>query len=87
MAWVKRKLRTEVIPRVTFIYKRKTYYIGRRPPFFKELFSLLQRFVVFTFIYALIILFILFVLLAAYDVFNFITALFKLWFSVLIKKN
>ncbi|PAD75342.1 hypothetical protein, partial [Paenibacillus campinasensis] len=54
LAWIKRVLNTQVVPRITFFYKRKIYYVGKSPPLIKELISLIQRFIAFTIIYILL---------------------------------
>lgn len=86
LAWIKQKLRTEIIPRVKFLYQRKTYYIGGKVPLLKGLFELIQRFIAFTFVYVLFFLFILLVIYSVYDIYNFVIMLFKLWKPAILAK-
>lgn len=86
MAWIKLKLQTEVIPRVTFLYKRKNIYINKKPPFFKELFSLLQRFIAFTAIYSILILFVIFIFYAVYDICIFFIEFLRIWSPIVKAK-
>ncbi|MBU5351096.1 hypothetical protein ACN9MH_11670 [Paenibacillus silvae] len=86
LAWIKRKLRTKIIPRITFLYKRKTYYLNSKPPCLKELFALLQRFIAFTIVYTCVIFFIILIIYALYDIYSFINNMIKLWFPIVAAK-
>ncbi|RUT28049.1 hypothetical protein EJP77_18715 [Paenibacillus zeisoli] len=83
LAWIKRVLNTEVVPRITFFYKRKKYYIGESPSLIKELVSLLQRFIAFTIIYFLLFLVSILVLYAVIDVIRLLMELARLWFPLI----
>lgn len=85
MAWIKRVLKTEVVPRITFLYKRKIYYVGKSPPLIKELVTLLQRFIAFTIIYILLFLVSMLILYAVIDVIRLLIELARLWFPLISK--